>query len=101
MSSTLPQRGDKDIITSTNNQIVSISDVLSNEKFNRYLLFNFLFIGSSFLPSVFIVDYGARWFAGCNPNSTDICYGIDYTKLNTYQSLSTSLRYFNRKHILS
>lgn len=51
-----------------------------------------MFIGSSFLPSVFITDYGARWFAGCNPNTDDACYGIDYTTLNLYQSLSTSLR---------
>eukprot|EP01083_Nonionella_stella_P014897 41717_1 len=72
--------------------IASISDVLSNTKFTKYLLFNFLFIGSSFLPSVFIVDYGARWFAGCNPNSSDICIDINYTTLNFYQSLSTSMK---------
>ena len=75
-----------------NDNVVSISDVLNNDKFNRYLLFNFLFIGSSFLPSVFIVDYGARWFAGCNPNTADACYGIDYTTLNLWQSISTSMR---------
>eukprot|EP00485_Elphidium_margaritaceum_P017599 CAMPEP_0202734198 /NCGR_PEP_ID=MMETSP1385-20130828/188554_1 /ASSEMBLY_ACC=CAM_ASM_000861 /TAXON_ID=933848 /ORGANISM="Elphidium margaritaceum" /LENGTH=623 /DNA_ID=CAMNT_0049400545 /DNA_START=1 /DNA_END=1872 /DNA_ORIENTATION=- len=79
-------------VPSSSVPLSSMSDVLSNEKFTRYLLFNFLFIGSSFLPSVFITNYGARWFSGCNPNTSDICYGIEYSKLNFYQSLSTSMR---------
>ena len=72
--------------------VVSITDVLGNVKFARYLLFNFLFTGSTFLPSVFIVDYGARWLAGCDPNTSDLCTAINYAELNFYQSLATSFR---------
>eukprot|EP01084_Bolivina_argentea_P280685 480061_1 len=95
ISSTQPTRRDEDINIvrqNNNSDIVYLRDVLSNSKFNRYLLFNFLFIGSSFLPSVFIVNYGARWFAGCNPNSSAKCDTINYTQLNFYQSLSTSMK---------
>lgn len=91
-SSTYPTHPTRDVSVKATHSPVTITDILANVKFARYLLFNFVFTASTFLPSVFIVDYGARWFANCDPNTSDLCTTINYAELNFYQSLAASFR---------